>query len=63
MSTADPDEDELELIRRSGVALRTGKLCLSAGHGSYRVEAAMARVAHAGSLGYLVLIRCWSWPA
>jgi uncharacterized membrane protein YjjP (DUF1212 family) len=43
----DPDLDELELIRRSGVALRTGKLCLSAGHGSYRVKAAMARVAHA----------------
>jgi len=45
--TPDPDLDELELIRRSGVALRTGKLCLSAGHGSYRVKAAMARVAHA----------------
>jgi uncharacterized membrane protein YjjP (DUF1212 family) len=45
--TPDPDLDELELIRRSGVALRAGKLCLSAGHGSYRVKAAMARVAHA----------------
>ena len=47
MPAPDPDLDELELIRRSGVALRTGKLCLSAGHGSYRVKAAMARVAHA----------------
>lgn len=40
-------DDELELIRCSGVALRTGRLCLSAGHGSYRVKAAMARVARA----------------
>lgn len=47
MATPEPDIDELELIRRSGVALRTGKLCLSAGHGSYRVKAAMNRVAHA----------------
>lgn len=47
VSTPEPDLDELELIRRSGVALRTGKLCLSAGHGSYRVKAAMSRVAHA----------------
>ena len=45
--SADPDSDELELIRRSGVALRTGKLCLSAGHGAYRVKAAMSRVAQA----------------
>jgi uncharacterized membrane protein YjjP (DUF1212 family) len=43
----DPDLDELELIRRSGVALRTGKLCLSAGHGAYRVKSAMGRVARA----------------
>ena len=47
MPAPDPDLDELELIRRSGVALRAGKLCLSAGHGSYRVKAAMTRVAHA----------------
>lgn len=45
MSTV-PD-DELELVRRSGVALRVGKLSLSAGTGSYRVKASMARVAHA----------------
>jgi uncharacterized membrane protein YjjP (DUF1212 family) len=47
VSTPEPDADELELIRRSGIALRAGKLSLSAGHGSYRVKAAMARVAHA----------------
>lgn len=42
-----PDADEIELIRRSGVALRTGRLSLSAGTGSYRVKASMARVARA----------------
>ncbi|GAA3603324.1 threonine/serine exporter family protein [Microlunatus ginsengisoli] len=46
MSTA-PDDDELQLIRRSGVALRMGTLSLSAGTGSYRVKASMARIAHA----------------
>jgi uncharacterized membrane protein YjjP (DUF1212 family) len=43
-------EDALEpvdLIRRSGTILRIGKLSLSAGTGSYRVKATMARVAHA----------------
>ncbi|GEK23536.1 threonine/serine ThrE exporter family protein [Cellulomonas xylanilytica] len=42
-----PDDDELELIRRSGVVLRVGRLSLSAGTGSYRVKASMARVARA----------------
>ena len=44
---AEPTDDELELIRRSGVALRVGRLSLSAGTGSYRVKASMQRVAHA----------------
>ncbi|AEE47680.1 threonine/serine ThrE exporter family protein [Cellulomonas fimi] len=43
----EPDDDELELIRRSGVALRVGRLSLSAGTGSYRVKASMARMARA----------------
>lgn len=42
-----PPDDELELIRQSGVALRVGRLSLSAGTGSYRVKASMARVARA----------------
>lgn len=42
-----PDDDELELIRRSGVVLRMGRLSLSAGTGSYRVKASMARIAQA----------------
>ena len=42
-----PDDDELELIRRSGVVLRVGRLSLSAGTGSYRVKASMARIATA----------------
>ncbi|WP_448062689.1 threonine/serine ThrE exporter family protein [Cellulomonas hominis] len=42
-----PTDDELELIRQSGVALRVGRLSLSAGTGSYRVKASMARVARA----------------
>ncbi len=42
-----PADDELELIRQSGVALRVGRLSLSAGTGSYRVKSSMARVAHA----------------
>lgn len=42
-----PDDDELDLIRRSGAALRAGRLSLSAGTGSYRVKASMARLAHA----------------
>lgn len=45
--TARPDDDELELIRRSGVVLRVGRLSLSSGTGSYRVKASMARVARA----------------
>ena len=43
----EPDDDELDLIRRSGAVLRVGKLSLSAGTGSYRVKASMARVARA----------------
>ncbi|MDO8143722.1 MULTISPECIES: threonine/serine exporter ThrE family protein [Isoptericola] len=46
MPTA-PDDAEIELIRRSGVALRVGRLSLSAGTGSYRVKASMARAARA----------------
>jgi uncharacterized membrane protein YjjP (DUF1212 family) len=42
-----PDDAETELIRRSGVALRVGTLSLSAGTGSYRVKASMARTARA----------------
>jgi uncharacterized membrane protein YjjP (DUF1212 family) len=42
-----PADDELELIRQSGVALRVGRLSLSAGTGSYRVKSSMARVARA----------------
>jgi uncharacterized membrane protein YjjP (DUF1212 family) len=42
-----PTDDELELIRESGVALRAGRLSLSAGTGSYRVKSSMARIAHA----------------
>lgn len=42
-----PGDDELELIRQSGVALRVGRLSLSAGTGSYRVKSSMARIAHA----------------
>ncbi|GEL95407.1 threonine/serine ThrE exporter family protein [Cellulomonas composti] len=44
---ASPDDDELDLIRRSGAALQVGKLSLSAGTGSYRVKASMARTARA----------------
>jgi uncharacterized membrane protein YjjP (DUF1212 family) len=42
-----PDDDELALIRRSGAALRVGRLSLAAGTGSYRVKASMARLARA----------------
>ncbi|MFC8191504.1 threonine/serine exporter ThrE family protein [Cellulomonas sp. NPDC057328] len=42
-----PDDAELALIRRSGAVLRVGRLSLSAGTGSYRVKASMARVARA----------------
>lgn len=42
-----PDDDELELIRDSGAALRAGVLSLSAGTGSYRVKSTMTRVARA----------------
>lgn len=42
-----PDSDELDLIRRSGAALQVGRLSLSAGTGSYRVKASMARIARA----------------
>lgn len=45
--TTQPTDDELELIRQSGVALRVGRLSLSAGTGSYRVKSSMARVARA----------------
>jgi uncharacterized membrane protein YjjP (DUF1212 family) len=46
MGTA-PDDDEFELIRRSGITLRVGTLSLSAGTGSYRVKASMTRIARA----------------
>jgi uncharacterized membrane protein YjjP (DUF1212 family) len=42
-----PDDEELDLIRRSGVVLHVGRLSLAAGTGSYRVKASMARVAAA----------------
>ncbi len=42
-----PDDEELDLIHRSGVVLRVGRLSLSSGTGSYRVKASMARVATA----------------
>lgn len=42
-----PDDDELLLIRQSGVVLRAGLLSLSAGTGSYRVKETMARIAAA----------------
>lgn len=42
-----PDDDELDLIRRSGAVLRVGRLSLASGTGSYRVKASMARVAAA----------------
>lgn len=47
--TAQPPAEEtlepVELIRQSGVVLRTGRLMLAAGTGSYRVKNAMQRVA------------------
>ncbi|WNB87104.1 threonine/serine exporter family protein [Cellulomonas sp. ATA003] len=46
-------EDELEpveLIRQSGVVLRTGRAMLAAGTGSYRVKTAMQQVARAVGL-------------
>ena len=43
----EPDDDELDLIRRSGTVLSVGRLSLASGTGSYRVKASMARVAHA----------------
>ena len=42
-----PDDDELRLIRESGVVLRMGLLSLAAGTGSYRVKESMRRVARA----------------
>ncbi|MCL2463508.1 MAG: threonine/serine exporter family protein [Micrococcales bacterium] len=42
-----PDDENLDLARRSGVALRVGQLSLSSGTGSYRVKASMARIAAA----------------
>ncbi|HEY5878983.1 MAG TPA: threonine/serine exporter family protein [Nakamurella sp.] len=42
-----PDDDELLLIRQSGVVLRAGLMSLSAGTGSYRVKETMARIAAA----------------
>lgn len=53
MTVEDPQiypEDDLEpveLVKQSKVVMRTGLLLLSAGAGSYRVKAAMARVARA----------------
>ncbi len=43
----EPNDDELELIRQSGAALRVGRLSLASGTGSYRVKASMSRVARA----------------
>nr|WP_066586869.1 threonine/serine exporter family protein [Cellulomonas timonensis] len=43
----EPNDDELELIRQSGAALRVGRLSLASGTGSYRVKSSMARVARA----------------
>ena len=43
----EPTDLERELVQQSGVVLRTGKLSLGAGTGSYRVKASMARVARA----------------
>lgn len=48
MTAQRPTEENLEpveLIRQSGIVLRTGQLMLSAGTGSYRVKNAMQRVA------------------
>ena len=45
--TSTPDDDELDLIRRSGAALQVGRLSLSGGTGSYRVKASMSRIARA----------------
>lgn len=48
-----PTEEALEpveLIRQSGIVLRTGQLMLSAGTGSYRVKSAMQRIASAVGL-------------
>lgn len=42
-----PDDDELLLIRQSGVVLRAGLMSLSAGTGSYRVKETMGRIATA----------------
>lgn len=42
-----PDAGERELVVRSGIVQRVGRLSLSAGTGSYRVKASMARVAAA----------------
>ncbi|WP_298457286.1 threonine/serine exporter ThrE family protein [uncultured Cellulomonas sp.] len=39
--------EPVELIRQSGVVLRTGRAMLAAGTGSYRVKTAMQQVAHA----------------
>ena len=53
MTEQTPEEESLEpveLIRQSGVVLRTGRLMLSAGTGSYRVKSAMQRVARAVGL-------------
>lgn len=53
MTKPVPEEESLEpveLIRQSGIVLRTGRLMLSAGTGSYRVKSAMQRVARAVGL-------------
>lgn len=44
-----PDDDELLLIRQSGVVLRAGLLSLAAGTGSYRVKETMRKIA--GAIG------------
>ena len=40
-------DDELDLVRRSGLVLRVGRMSLASGTGSYRVKGSMAHVAKA----------------
>lgn len=44
-SEAGEFSDELDLVRRSGLVQRVGRLSLASGAGSYRVKASMAHVA------------------
>ncbi len=47
MTTPEDALEPVELIRRSGTVLRTGRAMLAAGTGSYRVKTAMQQVARA----------------